>query len=140
MGGDQWMNYMQTIATSMILVGCSGALRVAWLAQYYGNMSEPSRNRTTIFSAFFPCIAIVGIWLLRRISSTMMIVGWVAVVLPALTLGILKLAPAATHVFEDEQFRVGFSNIALPSIFLAGCWAMWRRSKQPAKSQILSSQ
>lgn len=43
---------MQTVAKCLGWIGFVGTLRIAWLAQYIGNASDPTKNRIVILSLF----------------------------------------------------------------------------------------
>jgi hypothetical protein len=106
-------------------------LRVAWLAQFYGSVSEPTKNRIVILSTFFPCIAMVGIWLLRSPPLSMRIIGWTMIaILQVETLGVLLLALFHKHFIGDDQFRIKYMCVTLPSIMCVGWWSMWVKSKR----------
>ncbi len=122
---------MQIVAKCLAWIGILGMLRIAWLAQYYGSVSEPTKNSIVILSGFFPCVALAGLWLLRRPSMSMMIVGWTMVAILQLeTLGVLLLALFLNDFPGDDRFRINHVCVTLPIILCAGWWLMWRMSKR----------
>ncbi|MDB5341685.1 MAG: hypothetical protein JWP89_62 [Schlesneria sp.] len=126
---------MQIVGKCLAWIGILGMLRIAWLAQYYSSVSEPTKNRIVILSGFFPCVAMAGIWLLRRPPLSMMIVGWAIVAILQLeTLGVLSLALFHNDIAGDDQFRITHLCVTLPVIMCAGWWFMWRASKRPEAS------